>query len=73
MINDKVATVRPLLIGGAILLNTLGEGFLGFGKAVYINGPAAIAVGIAYLLLMTGVLYKQTGGESKFSSPVSSY
>ncbi len=57
---DQTVKVRAFLIGGGILLNTLGEGFLGFGNTVYINGPAAIAVGIAYLLLMLGVLYKQS-------------
>jgi len=63
--SDRVVRVRSLLIGGGILLNTLGEGFLGFGNTVYINGPAAIAVGIAYLLLMAGVTYKYSVGYAK--------
>lgn len=56
---DRVVKIKALLIGGGILLNTLGEGFLGFGNSVYINGPAAFAVGVAYLLLMFGAFYGQ--------------
>ena len=54
---DRTVKIRSVLVGGGILLNTLGEGFLGFGNTVFINGPAAFSVGIAYLLLMFGAFY----------------